>query len=709
VSEQIVNELLNLKGMDSLWPVQQEALQRGLLDSNKNFVIIAPTASGKTLVAELVIFQILKNGGRIVYLVPTKALVNDKVRGLSYLSTKYKIVGTDANVSEWRKANIVITTFELFYRVALILKQYVENFDLAIVDEFHILYDRLRGFNLEKVLIILKKYKVRTICLSATFEDRDEVKDWLEAELVEIPERLRAVPLKQAVLDAIKITRTKQIHAICDFILKKGLFPYIIFCSTKELTRSRALELAKGVSKTIRDKKELQEDFRKTLNRQNLTGLEEDLIECISKGVAFHHSDLDSRLRSYIEELFLNGEVNYLFATTGLAYGINYPAKTVLLWDLSLYNPKTRSSEAIPVYLYLQMVGRAGRPQFGEEGYSYIVIKDAEEQKRVSRYFEGKLERAISHISEDEYFRKAILECIFSGCNRDDEILEFFENSFYNYQSQKGVQKLASFDLLGIMREHVKYLMDNRFVNYTGVSGFILTDLGKITLNFLFSTFAPYELVPFMELDKYLSKEGKVVGNFDLIYQLSVLFEGARLTKLPREKSQEVIDHFEKKGITDLSHSEYSAYAVYYGWMENKDLNEIEEKFKVYASRLPDVANELYLLLQVYEKLAKRRNFEIPPEFKILKDRIRYGVREDELPFVKLKGFGREIVRSLYDYCMSVLTRPPFNYRGNLIEILKNLYQDREERYFIETFVRYAKGIGDARAKKIAEVIKTYI
>jgi replicative superfamily II helicase len=251
--------------------------------------------------------------------------------------------------------------------------------------------------------------------------------------------------------------------------------------------------------------------------------------------------------------------------------------------------------------------------------------------------------------------------------------------------------------------------MDNGFVNYAGVSGFVLTDLGKITLDFLFSTFSPYELAPFIELNKYLSKEGRVVGDFNLIYQLSVLFEGARLTKLPREKSQEVIEFFEKKGITDLSHPEYSAYAVYYGWIKNKDLNEIEEKFKVYASRLPDVAKELYSLLQVYEKLARRRNFDIPPEFTILKDRVRFGAREDELPFVKLKRFGREIVRSLYDYCMAALTRPPFNYRGNLIEILENLYQDKGEKYFINTFVKYAKGIGNARAKKIADIIKTRI
>ena len=174
--------------------------------------------------------------------------------------------------------------------------------------------------------------------------------------------------------------------------------------------------MARLLEKDDNLEKELVENFEHELGRQQFVSMERDLIDCLSTRVAFYRSGLHSRLKDYVERLFVSRKVDYLFATTGLAYGINLPAKTVVLSDLSFYNPNVRGSrEPVQTYMYVQMAGRAGRPGFETEGYSYVVAKDAvEREHRVPILMGGKIERAVSHIGTDEYFRKAILELIYS-------------------------------------------------------------------------------------------------------------------------------------------------------------------------------------------------------------------------------------------------------------------------------------------------------
>lgn len=707
--EQVVKELLQLKGWQDLYPTQQRAIEEGLLDSKRNFVVVAPTASGKTGVAELAMLQTLKEGMRVVYLVPMMSLISDKVREFHYLEGNYKVIEGKSALRDWDEADVVITTFELFYRTALTARSHVEGFSLAVIDEFHVLYDKLRGFNLEKVITVLREFDIRIICLSATFEDKNEVGEWLNAKVVEVPREFRAVPLKHSIIDLSDKPPSKQNLALNDFLLEESLRPCIIFCSTRESTKNRALGICEQIKETYMDENKLMEEFEGILGRerQHFTDLEKDLCKCLCKRVAFHHSGLDPRLKTFIEEKFIKGNIDFLFATTGLAYGINFPAKTVVLCDLRLYDPNIRSQVYIPVYMYLQMAGRAGRPQFGNEGYAYIVAKRKDELLKAAQYIEGKIERAFSHIAHDDYFRKAILELVYSGRATDSQILNFFEKTFYNFQSQRVKKGFVQFNLFETIGNHVKYLCDAGFLTYLGAAGYKLTDLGQVTLDFLFGTFASYELAPFLQLNRILDDEKKGLYNFDIIYYLSLLFEGARLTKIPRKTSNKIKEFFENIGVTDPSHAEYSSYAIFFGWIENMELDRIEREYKVYSSQLPQVASELYRLLQVYEALAKRKNFIVPSEFNILKERIRFGVRIDELPFVKLKGIGRDTARNIRRYCRTVLARPPFNYRGSPLDILKALYKDQGEDRFLEIHVKYISGVGEKRAQRILKFIKS--
>src|SRR4030042_2643237 len=153
----LVEKWLALKKWSQPNITQKKAIDSGLLTDSKNLVVIAPTASGKTGIAELATMQMLESKKRVVYLVPLKALVSEKERDFSKLLQAYKATLAGEDIQTWDNSDLVISTFELFYRTALIKPDIIKNFSLAIVDEFHLLYDKLRGFNLEKVLTILKE------------------------------------------------------------------------------------------------------------------------------------------------------------------------------------------------------------------------------------------------------------------------------------------------------------------------------------------------------------------------------------------------------------------------------------------------------------------------------------------------------------------------------------------------------------------------
>jgi len=703
----IVAKLLELKGWNQLNITQEMALNAGLLDSKDNFVVIAPTASGKTGVAELAMLQMLESGGRIVYLVPMKPLISEKERDFEVLSKK--IAGAQSSAKDWNGSEIVITTFESFYKAALISPHHVEGFSLAVVDEFHVLYDPMRGFNLEKVITVLKELGVRIMCLSATFEDRNEIGGWLEkATVVLVPEKARKIEIRHETIDLSGISTTMQNRELCKTLLDMAKEPYLVFCTTKEGTQARAREMCSLVKKAAFKEEELTQAFVKILSRDRFTGQEEQLVKCLSKRVAFHHSGLDHGLKSAVERLFVDRKIHYLFATTGLAYGVNLPAKSVVVADTSFYDPSALGKRRnIPTYMYIQMAGRAGRPSFEKEGYAFIVKKRA--KMNIQKYTDGKIEPAISHVGRDDYFRKTILELVYSGRCRDEQILNFFENTFYNFQSKRQRTMFVPFNLFDILKGHVKYLCDTRFVIPLGRPGYKLTDLGEVTIDFLFKTFAVYELTPFIELNKILEKDKSVRMGHDIIYKISSLFGGACLGKIRRKKSEEIIDFYEKMGIpaSDIKNPEYSAYAVFSGWMKNKELLDIEEEYKVYTSQLPQVAQEIWRLLMVYQRLAYKKNIPIPKEFGNFRDRVRFGVTDEELPLVRLRGIGRETTRKIKTRCDTIFRKPPLNYKGSIMDVFEEMYRRLGEPRFKEE-LQYIKGVGKGKKSvKILNLVKS--
>lgn len=166
------------------------------------------------------------------------------------------------------------------------------------------------------------------------------------------------------------------------------------------------------------------------------------------------------------------------------------------------------------------------------------------------------------------------------------------------------------------------------------------------------------------------------------------------------------MEHFlDSEGIPDRTNPQYSAYVVWTKWLANVDEAEIDNSCQVYSSNLPSKMYEMYRLLDVCEKLAVSKAYDVSQAFQTLKERIRYGVREEELPFVKISGIGRETVKGLHTFCSNLRTN--LGYSGTMVEILKSFLIKEGDEKFLNIIKEKVSNVGEIRAMKILSKVKS--
>jgi helicase len=193
IKKKIPDELYSIidQEITELRPAQEKSIRQGLLDG-KNLLVCTPTASGKTLIAELAAMKsIMENKGMAVYIVPLKALASEKYRHFKKRYSKQAKVGlsigdsdsADPHLAEY---DLVVMTSEKFDSLIRHSSPWISGIKTVIVDEIHLLNDPGRGPTLEILLTILKKLlkNAQIIGLSATIGNARELAEWLDADLV---------------------------------------------------------------------------------------------------------------------------------------------------------------------------------------------------------------------------------------------------------------------------------------------------------------------------------------------------------------------------------------------------------------------------------------------------------------------------------------------------------------------------------------------
>ncbi len=199
-------EPLAATGLKELYPPQVQAIKAGLLKKQDSFVVAATTASGKTLIAEMAALKVfLETGGKVVYLVPLRALAREKYDDIvkKYKDAVMRVVqstGDYNSADPWlHDADFIISTNEKMDSLIRHRASWLKDVSLVIADEIHLLGDPGRGPTLGVVLTRLNWVNpgVRVIALSATIPNASEIAQWLGAQLVE--SNWRPVPLLEGV------------------------------------------------------------------------------------------------------------------------------------------------------------------------------------------------------------------------------------------------------------------------------------------------------------------------------------------------------------------------------------------------------------------------------------------------------------------------------------------------------------------------------
>ncbi len=337
-----------------LW--QQRAVN--LLEAGNDVIVDAPTGSGKTYIFELLVEQGIFR--RCVYTVPTRALANDKFR--EWEARGWRVGIETGDLSYRSDAPVIVATLETQKR-RLMLGQGPQ---LLVVDEYQMLSDPARGVNYELALAMAPP-TTRLLLLSGSVANPRDVQQWLArsdrpVELIRHSER--SVPLEEPSLDALpKLPANSPIigrwpRAIAR-ALNAGLGPVLIFAPRRKAAESLALQLAR----------QLEEPHAIALTAEQKAIAGKELATCLKQRIAFHHSGMSYAQRAaLVEPLAKANQLKVIVATTGLAAGINFAMRSVLVSD-NAYRVADGQRRLRPDEL-LQMFGRAGRRGLDHCGYA---------------------------------------------------------------------------------------------------------------------------------------------------------------------------------------------------------------------------------------------------------------------------------------------------------------------------------------------------
>jgi len=386
-----VKKVLELSGFDKPNPVQELAIEKGLL-GKRNMVVAAPTASGKTLIAEIAALRAIRENLKVVYIVPLKALASEKY---DEFRKKYEPLGIrvalsvgdrDSSDTWLAKYDIIIVTSEKLDSLLRHGIGWAGQIGLVVADEIHLLDDPSRGPTLEVVLTRLRQdADPRILALSATISNHEEIAGWLDASAVK--SEWRPVKLLRGVCFDNKVSffpkgsieldpEEANLKELVEQALAKKK-QALVFISTRRNAESAAEKASRFVGKglTAGDRKELGRVAEGVLHALGHPTIQcERLAGCIRSGTAFHHAGLTSEQRGSIEKAFKSGLIKVIAATPTLAAGINLPAWRVIIRDMRRFSAHS-GMDFIPV-LEIQQMCLTGDAEILTVNGTYEKIKD---------------------------------------------------------------------------------------------------------------------------------------------------------------------------------------------------------------------------------------------------------------------------------------------------------------------------------------------
>ena len=662
-----IEELLSALGYKDLFPPQQEAIDRGVLE-RKNILISTPTASGKTLIALMAaLHTIITTGLKVVYLSPLRALAFEKKEEFDQLGIFVKSDGTKIRVlissgdydvidESLGDADIIIVTNEKFDSILRHGVNWLEKVGLFVVDEVHLVGDAYRGPTLEGVLtnILSQAKDAQLIALSATITNDGELAKWLGAERVN--SNWRPVPLIEGVYTPGKISfsdgskrevltskRGGPIDAAADVLRDNG--QALIFAETRRRSVSFAQKVSEVTEKFLdpADKRELRRISNSILNVGEVTGLSRILAKVVASGAAFHHAGLFPEHRRMIEQAFKARNLKIISATPTLAAGVNLPARRVVIGSLLRYDSEMGGQKPVSILDYKQMSGRAGRPAYDKFGETVIIANNYDEDEIMDTYVNGTPEPIRSKLIKEGPLRTYLLAVISMQPAMNDSDLEFLlRRTLLHIQFSQIEIRIRCQSALEFLQE--KGLIEKRKLRY------LATEFGR-RVSMLYID--PATGVLFREGAKNASKD-------ELIRLLRLIVSSPDFTpKLPlRNKDLDYMMEFlsENKqepisvSVFDDAMPEMRVVMALHSWINEVKEEDIGDRFGVDPGDIHRAVENCDWLLYSYSEICKISDrADLVTNAGALRKRVKYGIKSELIELVGIEGVGRVRARILYE------------------------------------------------------------
>ena len=573
------------------------------IKSNNNVLVVAPTGSGKTYIAEKSIEHYLSKQKNVFYTTPIKALSNQKFNDFNRDGISTGLLTGDRTIN--KDSELVVATTEILRNMIFSNDEKLENTGLIILDEVHYLGDKDRGTTWEEIIIHANQ-NIKFLCLSATIKNKNEFLEWivsLRGSTSLVNSEIRPIPLEISLVTSsksdknIKIIKSSKdnknrkifkfdrqaklftkpkLNEQVAYLESRNLLPVIFFFFSRERVESSSRQLANKMS-VIENKNDIKDKYNEvfkdlTPEEINLLNLDEHMWMW-SRGVGFHHAGLAPIVKEFVEYLFLNRYIKYLFATETLALGINMPAKSIYIDRLHKYDgiktrPLTQSE-------FLQLSGRAGRRGIDDKGFAFLSYDKSVNREWYSNLFTLKPNDLISAFSVNY---SSILNLL--NIYNEDEAVELLRKSFFAYQNMYKTDKLEKLF-------SAKYGVLNQL-------GFLNSDKGLV----LTQTYRD-NLIPAIYL---FNKEKNKDIEFKLMY-ISSGITNERAEFALNDKFDSLLSSFNSSlelvnktevanGVGKPMKLNFSWFSVFYEYMKTSNIEYVINKFGLNIGDFIKVAKE---------------------------------------------------------------------------------------------------------------------
>jgi ATP-dependent RNA helicase HelY len=468
-------------------PFQVDACEA--IEEGSGVLVAAPTGSGKTVVGEFAVHLALSRGQKCFYTTPIKALSNQKYHDLVDRHGVDQVGLLTGDTSINGDAPVVVMTTEVLRNMLYAGSSTLAGLGFVVMDEVHYLADRSRGPVWEEVIIHLPE-SVAVVALSATVSNAEEFGEWLgevRGETAVVVSEFRPVPLWQQVMSGTTLydlfvdDEQRQVNPelqrlardeerlfrlrghrskrgqrprgrppgvpsrvdVVEALGRRELLPAIVFIFSRAGCDAAVRQLLTGHVRL--NEPHQQAEVRAVAEAATSHIADEDLralgygewLQALEHGYAAHHAGMLPAMKEVVEQLFVAGLVQVVFATETLALGINMPARTVVIEKLTKWNGETHA-EVTPAE-YTQLTGRAGRRGIDVEGDAVVLWQPGFDPRAVAGLASTRTYPLRSSFRPTYNMAVNLVRQL--GRNAAREVLE---SSFAQFQADRAVVGLAT-------------------------------------------------------------------------------------------------------------------------------------------------------------------------------------------------------------------------------------------------------------------------